>query len=161
MPATPIANLAGSSQAAGTRTPQHVMIVGEDGSQVIPIAAASVWTAIHLPAANTQATITRAAAGAGIRNVCTGLTVIFAAGATAPTAINVAVNLIDGASGGGTYLWRATLSLPATAGAVNGIARQPLWIPGTANTAMTLEFSVAGGANTIESVSMEGSTVTA
>ena len=113
------------------------------------------WHISHLPAANTQATITQAAAGAGKRNICTGFTVMFVAGATAPTAINVSVSLIDGAAGGTTYLWRATISLPATAGATSGIARMGRWI-GSANTAMTLEFSAAGGANTIQSVAMEG-----
>jgi hypothetical protein len=116
----------------------------------------SDWVAIHAPVANTQATATKAAAGLGKRNVVTGLTIVLAAGATAPTAVNVTVNLIDGASAGTAYLWRATMSLPATAGAMNGIVREPIWIKGSPNTAMTLEFSAAGGANTIESVSMEG-----
>jgi len=121
--------------------------------------AGSIWTQIHVPAANTQATKSQGAAGAGIRNVCTGFTVTLAAGATAPTAINLVANLIDGASGGATYLWRSTISLPAVAGSQTSIVRGNLWIPGTANTAITLEFSAAGGANTIESVSMEGTTV--
>ena len=119
------------------------------------------WTASHVPAANTKATITQAAPGAGLRLVATGLTVTLAAGSTAPTAVNVTVTLIDGASGGSTYLWRTTLSLPATAGANVSLTRECLWLWGTANTAMTLEFSAAGGANTIESVSLEGTTVRA
>ena len=119
----------------------------------------NVWSAHHVPAANTQATITKASAGAGVKNVCTWLTVKLVAGATAPTAVNVSVSLIDGATGGTTYLWRATISLPATGGADNGIALSGLWLPGTAATGMTLEFSAAGGANTVESVSMGGTTV--
>ena len=118
------------------------------------------WTAIHVPAANTQATITQAAGGVGIRNVCTELTIMLVATATAPTAVNVQVNLIDGASAGTTYLWRATISLPATAGASSGIVKNNVWFEGTANTALTLEYSGAGGANTIESVSMSGLTIT-
>ena len=117
------------------------------------------WTAHHVPAANTAATITKAAAGAGIRNVCTWITVKLVAGATAPTAVNTSVSLIDGASGGTTYLWRATISLPATGGADNGVALSNLWLPGSRNTGMTLEFLAAGGANTIESVSMGGVTI--
>lgn len=124
-----------------------------------PGGAENVWTASHLPAANTQATISRAAAGAGIRNVCTSLTVMLVAGATAPTAATVTVSLIDGATGGTTYLWRAAISVPATAGATNGISITGLWLPGTANTALTLEFSAAAGLNTIESVTMSGITV--
>ena len=116
------------------------------------------WTAIHVPAANTQATATKASAGVGLRNVCMSITVTLAATATAPTAVNVTINLIDGASGGTTYLWRTTISLPATAGATTGFAITGLAIRGTADTAMTVEFSAAGGANTIESVSMSGVT---
>ena len=121
--------------------------------------SANIWSAHHVPAANTVATITRAAQAAGIRNVCTWITVKLVAGATAPTAVNTSVSLIDGATGGTTYLWRATISLPATAGADNGIALSNLWIPGTAATGLTLEFLAAGGANTIESVSMGGTTI--
>lgn len=117
------------------------------------------WTSVHEPAANTQATTTKAAAGVGVKNVCTGFTVTFAAQATAPAAVQVAVRLRDGASGVGTVLWAGVISLPAIAGTMAGIARQNLWIEGTTNTAMTLEFSAAGGANTIQTVSMEGTTI--
>lgn len=113
----------------------------------------------HAPAANTQATITQAAAGVGKRNVCTALTVILAAGTTAPAAAQVDVKLIDGASGGATILWEAQLSLQAVAGDRAGVALSGLWIEGTANTAMTLEFSAAGGANTFESVDLSGHVV--
>lgn len=95
-----------------------------------------------------------------MRNVCTGLTVVLVAGASAPTATTVSVALIDGAAGGTTYLWGPhNLGIPAVAGATNGIVVEPIRKPGSANTAMTLEFSAAGGANTIESVSMEGETI--
>lgn len=114
----------------------------------------------HKPAANTQATITLAAGGAGVRNVCTGLTVMLAAGTTAPSAASVTVALIDGSTGGTTYLWGPhTVSLPAVAGAETGIVVGHCWKPGTANTAMTLEFSAAGGANTFETVCFDYTTV--
>ena len=116
------------------------------------------WTADNVPAANTQATATKASAGAGLRNVCMSITVTLAATATAPTAVNLTINLIDGASGGTTYLWQTTVSLPATAGAATGFAITGLAIRGTADTAMTLEFSAAGGLSTIESVTMSGVT---
>ena len=118
------------------------------------------WTAIHVPAANAQATATKAAAGVGNLNICTGFTITLAATATAPTAINLQVNLIDGASGGTTYLWRTTISLPATAGASTGYV-VAIRLEGSDNTAMTLEFSAAGGANTVESVTMYGITTVA
>jgi len=118
----------------------------------------TTWTAVHEPAANAQATITRAAAGVGIRNVCTGFSISFVAGATAPTAVTVAVRLRDGATGAGAILWAGIMSLPATAGARSEIHRSGLWIEGSTNTQMTLEFSAAGGANTTEAVTLEGTT---
>ena len=132
---------------------RHGQQMGRTGHQAF---AADVWTSHHLPAANTQATISKASAGAGLRNVCTWITVVLAAGASAPTAATLSVSLIDGATGGVTYLWRAAISIPAVAGVTNGIALSNLWLPGTAATAMTLEFSASGGANTVESVSMGG-----
>jgi hypothetical protein len=148
---------------AGTEMQVDVVAALPAGTNIIGAAlnagpSGTPWSTTHEPAANTQATITRAAAGVGVKNVCTGLTVTFAAGATAPAAVQVAVRLRDGGTGAGTVLWAAVLSLPATAGASVGVARQGLWIPGTANTAMTLEFSAAGGANTIQAVALEGTT---
>ena len=122
-------------------------------------AAAGIFSKHHVPAANTQATATQAAAGDGKRNVCTWLTVTLAAGATAPAAVNVSVSLIDGATGGTTYLWRMTLSLAAVAGQSNEFGLSGLWLVGSQNTAMTLEFSAAGGLNTFESVSFGGTTI--
>lgn len=123
--------------------------------------AGTIWSAHHIPAANAQATITKASAGASTKNVCTGLTVALASSSTtAPAAVQLTVSLIDGATGGGTYLWRTVISLPAVAGAVSAFVLRGLWIPGSDATAMTLEFSAAGGANTIESVSMTGTTTT-
>ncbi len=113
------------------------------------------WSGIHVPAANTQATATVATLGSNYRFVCTGLTVILTAGASAPSANTVTVSLIDGDSGGTTYLWRAVLGVTATAGLLSGIARSGMWI-GSPNTDITLEFSAAAGTNTLESVSFEG-----
>jgi hypothetical protein len=116
---------------------------------------AGVFGVFHAPAANTQATKT-AAAKAGFRHIADCLSVTFVAGATAPVAVSVAVNLRDGASGAGTVLLSFNMAVPATAGAVNPpVTLCPtggLGIAGTVNTAMTLEFAAAGGANTVESV---------
>lgn len=147
--------------AAGDRaelyTDRHGTLHTRSGHQ---LPAASVWTQVHVPAANVTATKSQGAGASGVRNVCTSITAVIVATATAPTAVQVNVSLIDGASGGTTYLWRAALSLPATAGETRGVALSNLWLPGTAATAMTLEFSGAGGANTVESVSMSGVTIT-
>lgn len=120
----------------------------------------ATWAVHHIPAANTQATITQASAGGGIKNVCLGFTVTLASSSTtAPAAIQLTANLIDGSSGGGTYLWRTVISLPAVAGAIASFnIQQAHGFEGSAATAMTIEFSAAGGANTIESVSMYGTT---
>jgi hypothetical protein len=113
------------------------------------------WTAGHTPAADTLATATKAAVSRR-RNVCTGITVTLAAGASAPTAIPLAVYLVDGATGGTTYLWQGRIAIAAVAGACERIVVTPCWFVGTVGTAMTLEFSVKGGSNTLESVSMSG-----
>lgn len=148
-----------TAEAAGERVNAMVDVYGRPFVRTATEGlAGNAWTAHHLPAVATQATATKAAAGAGVRNVCTSITVVFAAGTAAPAVQQLSVSLIDGASGGTTYLWRAYISLPATAGAVNGITLQ-LWRPGSPNTAMTLEWSAAGGANTFQSVSMAGVTV--
>lgn len=113
------------------------------------------WSIQQQPAVATQATITKAAV-ANTRHVCTGLTVCLAAGATAQTPI--LVNLRDGATGVGTILWSGTLSAPA-----NGCASIPiagLNIPGSVNTAMTLEFAAAPGAAAQVTVSLQGHDVT-
>lgn len=121
--------------------------------------ANATWATNHAPAANTKATITRAAAGGGISNICTGFTVALCAVASAPAAVQITVALIDGASGGSTYLWGPTvISLPAVAGAMSAFAFGSRWDQGSTNTQLTLEFSAAGGANTIQSVSMKGTT---
>lgn len=122
--------------------------------------AATDWRGSHAPAANTRATFTQAAPGAGYRNVLTGFTVILAAGATAPVAATVTVAVIDGVSGATSYIdGPHAMSIPAIAGAMSGVTRSGLDKRGSANTATTIEFSAAGGANTLESVSIEGTVV--
>lgn len=120
----------------------------------------SAWVATHAPAANTVATITKASAGAGLKNVCNAISATLVAGGTAPTAATATLVLRDGASGAGTIVWSHTLSVAATAGTGQIITIGGLAIPGTAATAMTLEFTGAAGANTFESVSMNGSVST-
>lgn len=120
-------------------------------------AAMGGWTANHAPAAAAQATITKAAAGAGIKNVCTSISVSLSS-AAAPTVGVVTFNLRDGATGAGTILWTLKLSLPAVAG--QSISESiPVWIEGTANTAMTLETAAAPAANVQATVAMTGTTI--
>lgn len=114
------------------------------------------WSVTHSPAANTQATATKAAGAAGTRHVCTGISAVITAGATAPTAATVTLNLRDGASGTGTVLQSWTLGIEATAGRTTVLSVSGLHIVGSDATAMTLEFAAAGGANTLESVNLTG-----
>lgn len=118
----------------------------KDGVAVV--AKASEWTATGEPAAATQATATRAAGGAGVVHVCTGLTVCLAAGATAAGPIKVRV--LDGAA----TLWVGAMSAPVQG--VGVIALDGLALVGTANTAMTLQFDAAGPAASQETVTLHG-----
>jgi hypothetical protein len=120
---------------------------------VVLAAAPGNWSINHTPAANTQATITRAAGGAGVRHVCTSISCTLI-GRTAAAETEVLVNLRDGATGAGTILWSQRLQV--IPGGTTGLALSHLQIPGSANTAMTWEFEAAGGADTFESVAVTG-----
>ena len=114
-----------------------------------------MWAVQHTPAENNQATISKAAGGGTVRHVCTSISATIATSA-APTATQEVINLRDGATGAGTILLSWTVSLQAVAGDRAGVVLGGLNIPGTANTAMTLEFATAGGTSTFEQVAMTG-----
>jgi hypothetical protein len=109
------------------------------------------WALNHCPNANIQATITKAAGGAGVRHVLRSfLAIIMSNTAVANTAI---LQIRDGASGAGTILYCGRL----TVGAISSeLFLAGLNLFGSENTAMTIEFNAAGGANVMESVSMSG-----
>jgi len=109
------------------------------------------WAAEHRPAAATQATIGKAAE-AGFRNVCRSITVTLACGATPQTPITAVLR--DGATGVGAVLWSAVLAAPANSACV--VALSDLDVVGSINTVMTLEFTGAGVANSLEAVAMSG-----
>lgn len=106
----------------------------------------------HAPANATQATISQAAAAAGMRNICQAISATLSATGTA--ADPVQVNLRDGATGAGTILLSAALAAPVNGSAIWTLSG--LRIRGTAATAMTLEFANASAANTFQCVSMFG-----
>lgn len=116
------------------------------------------WSITNAAAANTQATATKAAGAAGVRHVVTAINAKLAAGSGAVTLPVTPVRAVvrDGTTGAGTILWDGYLSIPATPGAADGLAATGLNIPGSAATAMTVEFNGAGGAGTFESVSLQG-----
>lgn len=113
------------------------------------------WSVLNFPAVNTQATATRAAGGVGVRHILTSLHFSIAAGGTASGILQCQVR--DGSSGVGTIIWSGTLVAPI--GDAREISLSGLSVVGSANTAMTIEFSAAGGATTQESVSMTGYSV--
>ena len=118
------------------------------------------WAITHEPAANTQATITQAAAGAGVRHVCTGFFGVVSNNSTVSPGL-VRLYLRDGAAGAGTIMWSSYCNLQALLGEMTVVSITGCQIQGTAAQAMTFEFSAAGGANTIEIVSMFGYDITA
>lgn len=116
------------------------------------------WSITHAPAANTKATISQAAV-AGMVHVAECASAVITAGTTAPTAAVTTLQLRDGATGAGTIEASWAVAVPATAGLMSPpIMLCGLGIAGSPNTAMTLEFAAAAGANTFESVSLSGRT---
>jgi hypothetical protein len=131
------ANLSAATQ------PQTMMVTGPGN-----------WAITHTPAANTVATITRAAGGAGVRHICNSISGSVIVGASQTPGAAVQLSLRDGASGAGTILWSQTINCTALGNAFINLSG--LNIPGSANTAMTLEFSAAPGAANFESVALTG-----
>jgi hypothetical protein len=115
------------------------------------------WTLTNDPAVNTAATVSKAAGTGGAVHVADCATATLVANTTAPAAIVVTAVIRDGATGAGTILWSADMALTATAGVTaTPVQLCGLNINGTANTAMTIEFTAAGGANTFETVGLTG-----
>lgn len=135
----------GSAANAAANSSAGVLLVTPTGE----------WAVNHTPAAATQATITKAAGGAGVRHVCKSITATFI-GLAAAAEATVLVNLRDGATGAGTILWSTRLLVTGTTGSETGVTISNLNIVGSDNTDMTLEFAAAGAANTFESVAMTG-----
>ncbi len=117
----------------------------------------SYWSVTHGPAANTKATIAKAAV-TNLTHVVTGFTATLVTGASAPTAITVTFSVYDGTSAGTAKITMG-MSAPATAGVANTIVVTGINIPMTKGNAATIEFSAAGGANTVEAVSLQGYSV--
>lgn len=117
-------------------------------AQTIQIQPAGAFSVAHVPGAAAQATITKAAAGAGVRLICNAVTVSVACAATAQTPI--VAQLLDGA----TVVWAVQLACPANDCRV--VAAEGLSLFGSANTAMTLQFTGAGVAGSFLTVTLTG-----
>lgn len=115
----------------------------------------STWSETDTPAAATQATASKAAAAA-VFHVATGFTgCITDTDSAFGTAI---LELRDGATGAGTVIRTWYLDFPAA----NDSKCIDLTIPammGTVNTAMTLEFTAGGTANSLQTVTLTGYSV--
>lgn len=127
----------------------------QSASAALLTQAPGEWAITSTPAANTQATVTRAAGAAGVRHVCKSISATLI-GLAASVEATVLVNLRDGTTGAGTILWSARLLVVGVTGSQAGIVISNINITGTAATAMTLEFAAAGGANTFETVALTG-----
>lgn len=145
----------GTNAFSPARSASAANLGAQSGLGAALVSGPGEWSQAHQPAANTQATTTRAAGGAGVRHVCTSIVATLSTTAAA-TAIALNVFLRDGAPGVGTVIWGGNLAVSATAGDKDKIVISGLNIVGSAATAMTLECSVAGGANTLESVALTG-----
>lgn len=148
--------VATAEPAYATDTVRPLSLTTRGGVRTAPLPELGNWKEQHIGGAAAQATITKAAAGAGVKNVCTALTVSLASGAV-PTVGVVTFVLRDAASGGGNVKWACKMSLPA----VSGESRSESWhgeIEGSANTEMTLETVAATPANVEATVSLSGFT---
>jgi hypothetical protein len=129
-------------------------LAAQSGLGAALVAPPGQWSVQHSPAVGAVATISRVAGGAGVRNVCTGFGFGFSSGVAVAAQVMV-VNLRDGASGAGAILKSWLFSLAAAIIPPFGIEVAGVEIPGTANTAMTLEFT-ALLANLQEFVNLSG-----
>ncbi len=149
-----IASLGDASTGANTATVEALANNTANQAGALVTAHPTTWSVAHTPGAAAQATITKAAGGAGVQHICKSISFALAVdGTNAQTAIQI--NLRDGATGAGTILWSLTLKKQATE-PITVVHITGLDIPGTANTPMTLEFSAAGVTGSVESVSMTG-----
>jgi len=124
---------------------------------IISAAPFAGFAITHTPAAGSQATISQAAGGAGVKNVAEGVCFGFSASTALGGISTVTINLRDGATGAGTILQSWQYTLPAATVAPFAQCFSGLHISGTANTAMTLEGSAAVG-NLMEYVTLVGYT---
>src|SRR5690606_5736210 len=110
----------------------------------------AAFTINNAPAVNVRATATQAAAGAGRRNVA-----LFVAASAAPPGAVGSERLVirDGATGVGAIIYQ----LDFVAG-FSGLGF-PVFLIGSANTAMTIEFVANGGGGEFQTVSLQGYTI--
>lgn len=109
------------------------------------------WAEFSTPAANTQAIATRAAGAAGVAHVAKHISAEFSV-STAGVPVRTLLQLLDGAA----VLWQIGISTPAAPVGTRISISETVEIAGSPATAMSLQFDVAGGAATFESVALTG-----
>lgn len=127
-------------------------LAATSGNKAMSVSGPGSWSVTNTSAAAGTATVSKAAGAAGVRHIATGFTASIAAGAAAQTPLTFVIR--DGATGVGTIIWTGVLSAPANDSANVGQALPNL--VGSAATAMTIEFTGGGAANTLQSVSLSG-----
>lgn len=131
---------------------------GTTTNTTIPMAIQPLaWSATAIGNSGVQASASQASQGATGFNVLTGYFCDVAVDGTAPTAATGTVNIRNGSSGAGSVIFSHVISVTAVAGAVASPATQTgLNVVGSANTAMTAEFTAGMGAHTYESCNITG-----
>lgn len=135
---------------ASAATLANTRVTEADGC--VPVSQAGDWSITHAPTTTLQATISKAAGGAGVRHIATAIAFCLSVGATPQTQISIVLR--DGATGAGTILWQKQVTLPANTNWSENITG--LNIVGSAATAMTLEFTNSGVTGTFLSVALTG-----
>lgn len=136
-----------------TASAANMVSAGQLGDQTLTMTQMGQWAVTHLPATATKATISKGANASG-RHVCTGyISSMAVAGTTCTTVLTWSIR--DGATGAGTVLWSGAMQQFVT-GQDHNNSQNGLALIGTANTAMTIEFSAAGTTATQQTVSMQG-----
>jgi hypothetical protein len=142
----------GVTRAGRMASATNLALLSGQGAQLT--APPGQWSQNSTPGTGVQATTTRAAGGVGVRHICTGFGFGFSA-AVAVAATTIVINLRDGASGAGAILKSWQFALPAAVVPNFAIEVTGCELVGSANTAMTLEFS-ALLANLLEFVNLAG-----
>lgn len=109
------------------------------------------WTVVDEPAAATKATKTKAAAS-GVRHVVTSVHASLATSTTVQTPLSI--QLKDGS----TVI--ATWAVAAGANGQGGVSLDDVCYPCSLSTAVTLEFSAAGVADSIQRITLGGYSTT-
>lgn len=136
------------------RSASAAALAATSGLGVAQVSSPGMWSVVSTPAAGAQASASKAAGAAGVRHICAGILITHGAIA-APVATAGQWVLRDGATGAGAILAAGQVAIPAAVFQGTPFLLSGLAIPGSAATAMTLEFT-AGLANLLEGCTLFG-----